>query len=227
MTIPHRLMMSEFHAKVDPDLGHVHRDNAKLLKGDNGLALYLMQELLKGEGSFYWPYLRVLPTPHNLRHWSEESLLELQDQKLLGRTALRTQQLRALYRDTMGVISRIYPDLFPVRVHVHTCDTRRFILCCGALFDTRPAKRNAYGRPRSCPLLVAAKRSLGSANGDNSTTTTAVDGVVFYELWMKLAEWMHPLMNTERLPFAGTLCYVLTNIPAPTSGHRANVSCGG
>ena len=175
VTIPHRLMMSEFHAKVDPDLGHVHRENAKLLKGDNGLALYLMQELIKGEGSFYWPYLRVLPKPHNLRHWSEESLLELQDQKLLGRTALRAQQLRALYRDTMGVLSRIYPDLFPVRVHV--CDTTLY-QWCGAVLNTRPAIRDATDI-HARALLVAAKRNLGSANGNHSTTA---DGVVFYEL---------------------------------------------
>lgn len=150
MTIPHRLMMSEFHAKVDPDLGHVHRDNAKLLKGDNGLALYLMQEMLKGEGSFYWPYLRVLPTPHNLRHWSEESLLELQDQKLLGRTALRAQQLRALYRDTTGVLSKVYPDLFPVRV-------RMAYDILSALFDARPPNETPppHSRSLSWALLTA------------------------------------------------------------------------
>lgn len=162
MIIPHRLMMSEFHAKVDPDLGHVHRDNAKLLKGDNGLALYLMQELLKGEGSFYWPYLRVLPTPHNLRHWSEESLLELQDQKLLGRTALRMQQLRALYRDTMGVLSRIYPDLFPVRVHVHMYvrhTTLFLVLRCAFRHPAGETKRNAMDvhvrAPAWLPLSAA------------------------------------------------------------------------
>ena len=152
MIIPHRLMMSEFHAKVDPDLGHVHRDNPKLLKGDNGLALYLMQELLKGKGSFYWPYLRVLPRPHNLRHWSEESLLELQDQKLLGRTALRAQQLRALYRDTMGVLSRIYPELFPVRARIHTRDTRRFICVAVRFSALKTGDTKCRRRPRSCPL---------------------------------------------------------------------------
>lgn len=179
MTIPHRLMMSEFHAKVDPDLGHVYQDNAKLLKGDNGLALYLMQELLKGEGSFYWPYLRVLPTPHNLRHWSEEGLLELQDQKLLGRTALRAQQLRALYRDTMGVLSRIYPDLFPVRSRTYAWHVRALYPRCGALFNTRPTQRSLTDVPARA-LLVAAKRNVGSANGD--LTIAADDVAVLYEL---------------------------------------------
>eukprot|EP00903_Cladosiphon_okamuranus_P005406 g5394.t1 len=82
--IPHALMMSDFHAKADPDFGHVHR-NSRILDSDNGLAIYIMQEILKEEKSFYWPYLRVLPTPHNLRSWSGEDLLLLQDTKLADR----------------------------------------------------------------------------------------------------------------------------------------------
>lgn len=112
--IPQRLMMSAHHAKAGPERGHVHRDNAKLLGNDNGLALYIMQEMLKGEDSFYWPYLRVLPRPRNLRHWSEESLRDLQNQKAMRRTTARTRHLRALYRDTMNTLSTTYPDLYPV-----------------------------------------------------------------------------------------------------------------
>lgn len=125
-------MMSEFHAKADPVTSHVHRDNAQLLKGDNSLALYIMQETLKGESSFYWPYLRVLPTPHNIRHWSEGNLLELQDEKLVRKTAARSRQLRALYRDTMGVLSRSYPELFPVSVRRRTY-VRRLFMCRDAI----------------------------------------------------------------------------------------------
>lgn len=109
-------MMSEFHAKADPDLGHVHRENERLLKNDNGLALYIMQEILKGEASFYWPYLQVLPLSRNSKHWSESNLAELQDQKLVRKSAARTRHIRALYHDTMNILSRSYPGLFPVRV---------------------------------------------------------------------------------------------------------------
>lgn len=118
VVIPHALMMSEVHAKADPDLGHVHRLHLQLLDNDNGLAVYIMQEKLKGDKSFYWPYLRVLPTPQNLRSWSEESQLELQDNKLLRRTVVRSRHLLALYCNTIGFLSKVYPKLYSVSAGV-------------------------------------------------------------------------------------------------------------
>lgn len=112
--IPHVLMMSDFHAKADPDFGHVHRLNPRVLDSDNGLAIYIMQEVLKEDKSFYWPYLRVLPTPHNLRSWSEEDLLLLQDHKLVRRVSARRRQLRTLYRETIEYLSNAYPELYSV-----------------------------------------------------------------------------------------------------------------
>lgn len=110
--IPHALMMSDFHAKADPDLGHVHRLHTRRLDNDNGLAIYIMQEILKEQDSFYWPYLRVLPTPHNLRSWRAENLLLLQDHKLVRRTATRRRQLRSLYHETIEYLSNAYPELY-------------------------------------------------------------------------------------------------------------------
>lgn len=112
--IPHRLMMSEAHAKDDPELGHVHKDGLPVLRNDNGLALYVMQEKLKGNKSFYAPYLRILPQPRNLGHWEEASLIELQDPKLANRSAARRRHLVLLYEHTMKILGVKYPDLFPV-----------------------------------------------------------------------------------------------------------------
>eukprot|EP00752_Nemacystus_decipiens_P001814 g1752.t1 len=105
-------MMSDFHAKADPDYGHVHRLNIRLLDSDNGLAVFIMQEILKEDKSFYRPYLRVLPSPYNLRSWSGEDLLLLQDHKLVRRVAARRRQLRALYHDTIEYLSNAYPELY-------------------------------------------------------------------------------------------------------------------
>lgn len=107
-------MMSDFHAKADPDFGHVHRLNTRLLDNDNGLAVYIMQEVLKEDKSFYCPYLRVLPTPHNLRSWDGENLLLLQDHKLVRRTAARSRHLRVLYHETIEYLSNTYPELYSV-----------------------------------------------------------------------------------------------------------------
>lgn len=114
MLIPRRLMMSEVHAKNDPELGHVHRANPSVLKNDNGLVLYVMQEMLKGDRSFYWPYLSMLPKPRNLRHWDDKSLEELQDPRLIRANAARTRHLRALYSHTMGTLDASHPGLFQV-----------------------------------------------------------------------------------------------------------------
>ncbi|CAN0575411.1 unnamed protein product, partial [Ectocarpus sp. 12 AP-2014] len=73
-----------------------------------------MQEILKEERSFYWPYLRMLPTPCNLRNWNRESLLLLQDHKLVRTTAARSRQLLVLYRETIEFLSSSYPELYTV-----------------------------------------------------------------------------------------------------------------
>lgn len=112
--IPRQLMMSEVHAKNDPELGHVHRANLSVFKNDNGLTLYVMQEMLKGDQSFYWPYLNILPKPRNLRHWDDKNLEELQDPRLVRRNGARKRHLQALYRHTMGILDSSYPGLFPV-----------------------------------------------------------------------------------------------------------------
>lgn len=117
--IPHRLMMSEVHAMSDPELGHVFRDKIPILKSDNGLALYLMQQTLKGDESFYWPYLRILPNePRNLAHWDESRLFELQDHDLVRRRASRKKHIASLYDRTMKILGGSYPDLFSVSARV-------------------------------------------------------------------------------------------------------------
>ncbi|CAM9206009.1 unnamed protein product [Ectocarpus sp. 4 AP-2014] len=152
--IPHALMMSEFHAKADPKYGHVHRLNTGLLSSDNGLALYIMQEILKEERSFYWPYLRMLPTPCNLRNWTRESLLLLQDHKLVRRTAARSRQLRALYRETIEFLSSSYPDLY-------TADRYTF-----ELFDFawRTIQARAFGKRLKSSALVPFADCLNHGN---------------------------------------------------------------
>ncbi|CAM9299099.1 unnamed protein product, partial [Ectocarpus fasciculatus] len=152
--IPHTLMMSEFHAKADPKYGHVHRLNTRLLGSDNGLALYIMQEILKEEGSFYWPYLRMLPTPCNLRNWNRESLLLLQDNKLVRRTAARSRQLLALYRETIEFLSSSYPELY-------TADRYTF-----ELFDFawRTIQARAFGKRLKSSALVPFADCLNHGN---------------------------------------------------------------
>jgi hypothetical protein len=103
--IPARLMMSPPHAQALPDIGHVFRTEKALLRNDNGLAVFIVHQLLLGEASFYWPYLRILPKPHTVEDWSAEDVAHLQDAQLASRAQYRLRQLRNLWERTIGGLS--------------------------------------------------------------------------------------------------------------------------
>lgn len=48
------------------------------MKGDILLAVFMMHESLKGEESFYAPFLRILPEPSNISEWTDTELNLLQ-----------------------------------------------------------------------------------------------------------------------------------------------------
>lgn len=47
-------------------------------KGDILLAVFMMHETLKGDKSFYAPFLRILPEPSNISEWTDSQLNLLQ-----------------------------------------------------------------------------------------------------------------------------------------------------
>ncbi|CAM9363567.1 unnamed protein product [Choristocarpus tenellus] len=112
VTVPWRLMLSVIHAAEDPEMGHVYKENKSLLRNDNGLALFIMQEMIRGKSSFYWPFLRILPKPGSISCWGDVSLAELQDDNLVQRSKTRAKHHRVLYDRTMEVLCERYPDLF-------------------------------------------------------------------------------------------------------------------
>jgi protein-histidine N-methyltransferase len=81
VTIPAQLMMSPPNAFASP-IGCYLNENKDILKNDTQLTLYIMYERSKGESSFYHPFLRILPQPGSIAHWSDSELSELQDEAL-------------------------------------------------------------------------------------------------------------------------------------------------
>ncbi|CAM9218166.1 unnamed protein product [Chrysoparadoxa australica] len=71
-----------------------------------------MHERLDGERSFYYPYLRMLDSPYNLRHWSKEELAELQDVALVHRCKSKAAQVRGNWERIIGTLTELYPHLF-------------------------------------------------------------------------------------------------------------------
>ena len=64
LTIPQALMITPLNAYDDPILGNFFRENPRVFDDDDScLAVFLMHERLKGDGSFWYPFLRMLPEP--------------------------------------------------------------------------------------------------------------------------------------------------------------------
>ncbi|CAM9159340.1 unnamed protein product, partial [Discosporangium mesarthrocarpum] len=155
VSIPRRLMLSVAHAKEDPELGHIWRNNPSLLRGDTGLALFIMQEKIRGEKSFYWPFLRILPDPYNLSCWTEQELLELQDEKLVRRSKSRNKHCRLQYDErTMFELRLRYPDVYSTDVY-----TFELFLYAWRIIQTR-----AFGKRLPWTALVPIADCMNHGN---------------------------------------------------------------
>ena len=97
--IPEALMMAPPHAYACADIGAALSAHEDDLRGDTLLCVFLMSERLKGERSFYAPYLRVLPSaPPSASRWTEQELSELQDPFLARRAKARGAAIGERYR---------------------------------------------------------------------------------------------------------------------------------
>ncbi len=96
LEIPVKLMMSPLSAYADEELGPVLRRHQELVRGDMLLAVHLMREIVKGESSFYYPYLCTLPRPDCLSEWAESDVKQLQDEALEFRAKARRETLKVI-----------------------------------------------------------------------------------------------------------------------------------
>jgi len=152
--IPAPLMMSPVHAFADPVLGRKFSDAQDLLRGDTLLTVYIMSELLKGEQSFYAPYLNILPDPGSIIQWTEEQLHQLEDPSLTFRSKTRGRMLRNTYERTFGSLHTRFPDAFPLEQYTHEL----------FLFAWFCVQARAFGRRLPWTALVPYADCLNHAN---------------------------------------------------------------
>ena len=76
--IPHHIMMSPPIIFKDKEIGSIMFLYQDALYSDLLLTVYLMHEISKGNQSFYYPFLRILPEPGNISEWHDDELLLLQ-----------------------------------------------------------------------------------------------------------------------------------------------------
>jgi hypothetical protein len=84
-----------------------------LRRDDPALSVFLMHEWLKGEASFFHPFLQMMPHPETISDWSDRRLRELQDDDLIQEARARDVRLMHNYLKIFEVLSPTYPACFP------------------------------------------------------------------------------------------------------------------
>lgn len=77
---------------------------------------YLTYELSKGEESFFYPYLKILPEPGSVSKWSDAELDELQHEQLKHRAERKRSQIKIVYNGLMTALNARHPDFFIPKV---------------------------------------------------------------------------------------------------------------
>ena len=115
LEIPIHLMMRPDLAMKDSIIGPILHSNQDLLRGDLLLTVYIMFELLKGELSFYYPYLSILPVPNSIVLWTDNELDSLQDSNLIFRAKNQRVVLRNAYQKSIYTLQQRYPTVIDSR----------------------------------------------------------------------------------------------------------------
>lgn len=76
-----------------PRVFHDHK-----YKNEFRLHAFIISEKLKGEQSFYYPYLRMLKNPEILVDWSEDEIRELQDPTIFDKVRLYSRKMNNFWQ---------------------------------------------------------------------------------------------------------------------------------
>ena len=75
------------------------------------LLIYVIYEYQKGEDSFWWPYLDLMPHVQFFCDWREEDIFAVQDYGLIFGALEYKEELNNEYKQVVRVMSK-YPDIF-------------------------------------------------------------------------------------------------------------------
>lgn len=158
--IPTSLMITPLNAFNDPVMGTIFREAQDVLRGgiriehlltpqlgDFLLTMFLSYELSKGEESFWYPYLRILPMPGSISYWSSADLNELQVTNLSWLESLCLQDTRIAHRAmnkraTLEVNYSYFPLLFsfrqPTSQSCNRCNNAFLLILSPTMFSHTP-----------------------------------------------------------------------------------------
>jgi hypothetical protein len=128
MEIPIKCMMRPDIAFEDPKIGRLMQSSQDLLRGDVLLCVHIMSEVIKGEDSFYAPYIRILPQPGSIVQWTNEELEMLHDDNIIHKAKNRRILLRNTYQRSIVAFSERFPE--DIDLNEYTYDLFLFSWFC-------------------------------------------------------------------------------------------------
>ena len=153
LEIPKKLMISPVHA-YNSEIGKYLAENKDVIRGDSVLALYLMYERIKGESSFYYPYLQILPSPGTIAEWTQNQLLQLQDDGIVLRARRKKLQVFTLYTQCVIPLCEKYPEIFSLEDY----SSKNFEFCWYSI------QARAFGRRLPWSAMVPFADCLNHSN---------------------------------------------------------------
>jgi hypothetical protein len=103
-----------------------------------------MYEVKKGSESFYYPYLKMLPTPGSVVSWNDHEIALLQDLSMVVKIRTKRSFVKRLYENVVLTLCKKHPVLFPAEEY--TFDLFKFA------WDTIQAR--AFGKRLKWSALV-------------------------------------------------------------------------
>lgn len=115
MYIPNKCLITTEHARESP-IGHLFESHDALFVCNNDrdtciLMVYIIYEKLKGEESFYHPYLEMMDSTLHATYWPEE-IIEKSDIKIFKLNLKDSKDKYEADWEKMMNFFSIYPDFF-------------------------------------------------------------------------------------------------------------------
>lgn len=154
MEIPIKCMMRPDLAVEDPKIGRLLHSSQDLLRGDVLLCVHIMTEMIRGEESFYAPYIRILPEPGSIVQWEDDELDMLQDDNIVHKAKNRRILLRNTYQRSVVEFAERFPEDIDIKEYTY----ERF------LFAWFCIQARAFGRRLPWTAMVPFADCLNHSN---------------------------------------------------------------
>ena len=132
--------MSIDKAQKHPELGKVIKENPTMFHEDVShdweqliLLIFVLYEYQKGEDSFWWPYLDLMPHVQFFCDWNKEEIVAVQDYGLIFAAMDYKSEVDKEYKQFVKVLSK-YPEIFKQESMTRDTFTRFYGQICTRCF---------------------------------------------------------------------------------------------